>query len=153
MKKMIIASIITLNAYAADVVVSGNVYSDNQCAYYASTSGQFKITYKEQLPWGSKVELVYALNDSYHQAEWIRQEQTEMEPIAPYTWQSVFVEQTGSRGEFRADKLNFVFKITLPDGTDYYDNGGQSPMGHYTAQMKDMTCRPQMLELLDIIAI
>ncbi len=153
MKKMIIASLITLNAYAADINVASNNYSDDQCAYYSTTTGQFKITYKENLPWGSKVELVYGFNNTYGKVEWDRSGEEQMEAVAPYTWQTMFQEKTSSRGHYYADRLNFVFRITLPDGTFYYDNGGQSPMGHYSADMPRMTCKPETLEILNIVAI
>lgn len=153
MKKMIIASLITLNAYAADVYVAGNVFSDDNCQYYSTTTGKFKITYKEQLPWGSKIELVYAFNNTFGNSEWHRQDESQMEAVAPYTWQAVIEEVTSARGSFSSDKINFVFRITLPDGSIVYDNGGQSPMGHYSARMPRMSCEPETLKILDIVAI
>lgn len=102
----------------------------------------FQIHYiNQELPWGSKVELLrgFSTEDwcggcepSYdYYSDWQYSKTVEMKADAPWTWSANTEElgyASGAGGRFIA--LEFVIKITYPDGSIRWDNGGSS-YGHY----------------------
>jgi len=102
----------------------------------------FQVRYKnDTLPWGVKVELLrgFAGQDwcggcepSYHKFyNWYDKKFVEMTAVEPWTWMvqtEAYGYADGAGGQF--DALEFVVRVTYPDGTMYWDNGGPS-WGYY----------------------
>ncbi len=127
--------------FAEELSVWGRAYH-HSCGYYSSTYGDAHITYKnENLPWGSKVNIIYGLEGitSEHRSgeaiDWYNRQWTEAHAIDKWTWKaeiSVGLHYRSSPRHF--DTLDFVVEVILPDGHVFYDNGSLSVWGFYKAR-------------------
>lgn len=102
----------------------------------------FQVSYKNKtLPWGVKVELLRGFagqewcggcEPPYHNFfSWQDKKLAEMTSVAPWTWSA----QTegygyGSSAGGQYDALEFVIRVTFPEGTVQWANGG-SIWGYY----------------------
>lgn len=102
----------------------------------------FQVRYKNDiLPWGTKVVMLrgFAGQDwcggcepAYHIFfNWRDKRFVEMTAIEPWTWSAetgAFGYASSAGGQY--DAMEFVFRVTYPDGRVVWDNGG-SNYGHY----------------------
>lgn len=131
---------------ASEIHVQGRSYTIS-CSYYNKTTGDFVVQYQNNsLPWGTKVFLTYGA-DGYtiqygpNPAREIKltwQNKTEIEIFAysEFTWGadlSMTIHERTTPDVFNG--IDFVFRIVLPDGTEFYDNGGASNYGYYVANL------------------
>lgn len=134
----------TVRAELPIVKVKGRGMVSN-CSYYSQTTAEFEIWYRdESLPWGSQVSVIYGfggLDQSPVAAgmgarlDWTDQSEKASEAVAPYTWVSRFSQVIHSRySSRRLDQLQFVLRISLPQGGDRYFRGGQTSMGFIQAE-------------------
>ena len=153
MKILILAMILVTGVVvqAAEISVLGRAFT-NSCGYYSNAQAEVVISYKNtDLPWGSQVVLIHGLNGSdltygnHAPLEWERQGEREFSASAPYTWEGPLTLSLHSRSSSQVfDRLAMVFKITLPDGSVRFDNGG-SAMGFYEARLYQgqLACRDE----------
>lgn len=102
----------------------------------------FQVHYRnDTLPWGVKVELLRGLagqdwcggcEPPYHEFfNWRDKKFVEMTTVAPWTWKAeteAYGYAASAGGQY--DALEFVVRITYPDGSVSWDNGGSS-WGYY----------------------
>jgi hypothetical protein len=139
-----------LSAHAAETRVEGQRQSSSGCTYFSTTIGRFRLSYENrELPWGSRVDLIYGFEERENTPrarvtrEWQERVEISVPATAPSTWStdvSRVIESRGSAVSYKA--LQFVWKITLPSGTTFYDRGNDAPMGFYSAPFADLplTC-------------
>lgn len=109
---------------------------------YSGGKVAFQVDYKnETLPWGVKVELLrgFAGQDwcggceppYYNFFSWQDKRFVEMNSVASWTWSAqTTADGYGSGAGGQYDALEFVIRITFPDGRVQWDNGGSS-WGYY----------------------
>ena len=128
------------------VSASGRLYLGS-CGYYTSLKSDAWVRYANaELPWGSRVTLVWsragtrALGNGLNAPlSWIERLETEAVATEAHVWTAAIQSQLKSRGS--SDDLwdlEFVFKITRPDGTEFYDNGSQGPWGFYRLSLREL---------------
>lgn len=135
-----------LPAYAA-TQVSARKRSSTDCTYFSQIYVDTKLTYlNPSLPWGTKVELVSGLKKVSHWShagtrviDWQFTETTTAPAISDYTWEVIRTTTFAVRGvEYIGAALQFVWKITLPDGTIQYDKGSSSLYGYYEVDFESL---------------
>ena len=73
--------------------------------------------------------------------DWADHQVTDMKPVGPWTWSvrsESFGYASGAGGRFI--NMRYVVRITMPDGSVRWDNGG-SNVGYYQVQVPDPKCR------------
>ena len=111
------------------------------CQYFTTWSGKFAVTYSNhELPWGTKVELVYGFHGwtsstGGEHKDWLSQRASVFPAIAPFTWKTEIDEAVATRSQNWFDQLQFVLKVSLPDGHEFYEKGNESTWGYYTADL------------------
>jgi hypothetical protein len=130
----------------AEVHIQGRSYSTS-CSYYTKTIGDFLIQYNNySLPWGTRVFLIYGA-DGYTvqygpippreiKLNWQNKKEIEVHTFSDFAWGadiSLTLHERTNPDMFNG--LDFVFRIVLPNGTVYYDNGGASDYGYYVANL------------------
>lgn len=130
----------------ADVRVQGRSYTMS-CSYYTRTIGDFLIQYYNySLPWGTRVFLIYG-SDGYTvqygpippreiKLNWQNKNEIEIHTFSDFAWGadvSLTLHERTNPDSFNG--LDFVFRIVLPNGKEYYDNGGASDYGYYVANL------------------
>ena len=109
-----------------------------------ATRQDFDVRYENHtLPWGTKVELRYGVEQYVNCSDcsttvsyipWENPETVAIPPSGAWIWEkTVAVDDEGGRAGGGVDALDFVFKITLPNGDVVWDNGGTSHRGYYRA--------------------
>jgi len=128
-------------------------YRSDEAMFSCTPGGTvgFDVTYKNQsLPWGVKVELWRGMAGEewcggcepayYGTFDWSYHQVDTMTAIQPWVW-SVHTESygygAGAGGRFT--EMKYVLRITLPDGTVRWDNGG-SNVGYYRVLVPDPKC-------------
>ncbi len=122
-------------ASASEVYVHGRSSAEQQYgAGQTIVTSDFEVTYRnENLPWGTRVALVAGYRCT-NKGSWTNRDYpNEMHAVSSYAWQARFTKTTGDRYLGLCRNLEFVFEITLPDGSKYFDNGMRAPMGFYSA--------------------
>ncbi len=156
------ALVFGLPAFAAETRVEAFRQSSSGCAYFSSVTGRLKLSYENRdLPWGSRVELIYGFEERSNRnnavtRNWVDREQVEVPAVAASLWGielSRAVESRGAPAALRA--LQFVWKLTLPDGSIQYDRGTDAPMGYYRASFAHLplTCSGTAFQALPVSVI
>lgn len=153
MKKLFCAlavTFLTFAAHAANITALGRSYSS--CSYFTVVQGDAEVTFVDQdLPWGSRVFLVSGVggvesifaNGDYvsRPLEWRERTEIEMKATAPYTWSATRTVALAERGRnAHYDHLQFVVRVELPTGENFYDNGNQSRWGYYQTYFPERVC-------------
>lgn len=106
----------------------------------------FQVHYRnEKIPWGVKVELLrgFAGQDwcggcepSYHNFfDWQDKKFVEMIAVSPWVWSAdteAYGYAASAGGQY--DAMKFVVRLTYPDGSVHWDNGG-SNWGYYKVEV------------------
>jgi hypothetical protein len=108
----------------------------------------FDVRYENHaLPANARVELHYGDEEfgncsdcvptvSYY--PWNHIQTVGMAGAGSSSWeQTVSIDDRGGEEGGGVEALNYVFKITMPDGSIVWDNGGNSPMGYYRSRKID----------------
>jgi hypothetical protein len=146
MKKIILLLAIlvfSLPAFPSWVWVDGRAVI-NSATNYQNTKGDFAVSFKDYLPYGTKVivkygffghRMVYESNDAKTvRLEWDMGGYADSLGVSDYTWTaniSVTLHKAGDSHNYEA--IRFVFLVVLPDGSSYYDKGTNSNLGFYEA--------------------
>jgi hypothetical protein len=154
MKNLLIILLISItsSAFASEIKVSGKAYDSKQCRYYWQSLADFNLSYlNDKLPWGSSVALMYGFHDRFHNQYWTSQDEIKMNSISSFTWATEISKKVvNQKGSFNYNYLEFVFKITLPNGKIIYDNGGLEPMGYYGVPVPYAQCHPGEFKPLEV---
>lgn len=145
----------TFSVSASNISVQGKIYSPTQCHYFWEEYGVFNINYQnKQLPWGTRVKLRYGFHDKFRvNSYWQHQDEMELNSTAPYTWGGILEKTVAQRGSFYFNYLEFVFQISLPNGQVYFENGDQSPMGYYGANLSNLNISCQATAQMEVLPV
>lgn len=131
------------SADAPDFWVDGRFYV-NSPSDLESTRAELGASFRDVLPWGSRVELHYGFGtmdattlDSMVM-DWRFRGKVEGTAVAPYTW-TAWVDRPlydPSQAE-RVVYFQFIWKVLLPNGSHYYLRGTTSRLGFYESPMPD----------------
>jgi hypothetical protein len=113
----------------------------------------FEVTYANKtVPWGARLYLHYGAEIGVNCSDctptvsyqaWTTAADVEMRASGPWQWRAQVRMQNGggSQGEW-TEALNFALHIVMPDGSDAWDNGGQSAFGYYRADIGSVGAPP-----------
>lgn len=165
-----VAALAAFSAAAADhkpVEVEGRVYY-RSCTYYTGVDGDAWVRYTNaNLPWGSKVTLVWS-PAGFRQAgygevgaiHWPQRQEVAMSATEASVWTSptLHLSISDRGGNEQYWNLEYVFKITWPDGRETYDNGGLDPWGYYSSTLKGISpgcldSRPAPVQSVEVTAV
>jgi hypothetical protein len=130
---------------AAKVVGQQSGYRSDEATSFSCTPGGkigFDVEYvNKSLPWGVKLDLWRGMyveewcggcEPAYdYTIDWADHQVTRMKPSGPWAWNAhtdSYGYGAGAGGQFLA--MRFVVRITMPDGSIRWDNGG-SNWGYY----------------------
>lgn len=124
--------------------VDGRFYVETP-SYFTAVRGEMIVSFRDVLPWGAKVTVHYGLGGVEQDAtgsvwalDWLDQGDVEAVAVAPYVWTAKIDHPLYERGQPRwFQRLQFVYRVSLPDGTFYYVRGGDSTMGYLEAILPD----------------
>jgi hypothetical protein len=129
---------LSLNSFAYDISLVSKVSYTSPC-YYTSTSGDFELTlFDHQLPIGTKVELDYGFQvkdySSENNYDWSYKNIIPFKEVSGVYRTEIKAQTLHDRGASgRLEKVQFVIRITYPDGEIEIDNGGMGAWGYYEA--------------------
>ena len=112
------------------------------CGYWSYTGAEVGLSYRNQdLPWGTSVYLRYgwAGIDGYTPFDWADQREIEVSASAPYTWSTTVSRAILGRGGPRFHSINFVWRVVLPNGHEFYEKGNDSTWGFYDANFSQVS--------------
>lgn len=115
----------------------------NSCGYFSNAQVEVTLSYRNQdLPWGTSVYLIYGWGGGTTTTsfDWAPQPTTVQAPAtAPYHWGTKVTSIFRARSSTTYSSINYVWKVVLPDGTEFYEKGNGSTYGYYAA---DFTAVP-----------
>jgi hypothetical protein len=126
-------------SFGSNILINSAVGREN-CDNPVLTKAILEFRYlNTEIPTNSKVSLHYGWEVSDPSGsvsnDWLEIGNASLDPLAYQDWGGT-VEKviTSSESSSRQKTgINFVFRITLPDGTSYYDKGTATPKGFYRA--------------------
>ncbi|AGC41772.1 hypothetical protein MYSTI_00421 [Myxococcus stipitatus DSM 14675] len=110
----------------------------NTCGYFSTSQAELTLTYRnDDLPWGTSVFLIYGWGGSG--VDWAPAPQTVEAPaVAPYHWGTTVTGVIRARTSTQYTSLNYVWKVVLPDGHEFYEKGNGSTYGYYAADFSQV---------------
>ena len=111
------------------------------CGYWSYSGAEVGLSYRNHdLPWGTSVYLIHgwAGTDGYTPFDWANRQEIEVAASAPYTWSATVSRQIQGRGGPIFKSINFVWRVVLPDGHEFYEKGNASTWGFYDANFSQV---------------
>ncbi|MCE9671665.1 hypothetical protein LY474_28045 [Myxococcus stipitatus] len=110
----------------------------NTCGYFSTAQAEVTLTYRnDDLPWGTSVFLIYGWGGSTF--DWAPAPQTvEVPAVAPYHWGTKVTSVIRARSSTEYTSINYVWKVVLPDGHEFYEKGNGSTYGYYAANFSQV---------------
>lgn len=108
----------------------------NSCGYFSNAQVEVTLSYRNNdLPWGTSVYLIYGWGGTGTTSfDWAPQPTTVEAPAtAPYHWGTQVKTIFRARSSTSYSSINYVWKVVLPDGTEFYEKGNGSTYGYYAA--------------------
>ncbi|MCK8503101.1 MULTISPECIES: hypothetical protein [Myxococcus] len=118
----------------------------HSCLYASAYEAEIRMSYRNlSLPWGTSVELIHGWGglDNWVAFDWDNTQTVAAPASAPWTWTVTvrsFISHRTSPKWY--DSFNFVWKVTLPGGSVFYEKGNGSTFGFYSANLGDIAERP-----------
>lgn len=159
MKKIVLLALIAMtfivtSSNAAQISISAKHYSNSSCQNFTTSTGLFKVTYEDNLNWGTRVFIKYAYKNSYTNVDWFGEDLIELMPTTPYKWEVEFVDTVAALGAFSKSELNYIFIMVTEDGHTWFDKGSDTTYGHYRSMIPRMECTENSpMNELDIIRV
>ncbi|MFP2933701.1 hypothetical protein ACLESO_52905 [Pyxidicoccus sp. 3LG] len=116
----------------------------NSCGYFNNSQAEVTLSYRNyDLPWGTRVFLIYGWGSPPAGGstgfDWAPQPTTVEAPAtAPYTWGTQVKSIIRSRSSVVYTNINYVWKVVLPDGHEFYEKGNGSTYGYYAADFSQV---------------
>jgi hypothetical protein len=115
----------------------------NTCGYFSTSQAEITLTYRnDDLPWGTRVFLIYGWGGSSGPSstfDWAPAPQTvEVPAVAPWHWGTTVTGVIRSRSSTQYTSINYVWKVVLPDGHEFYEKGNGSTYGYYAADFSQV---------------
>lgn len=140
--------LVSSSAFASDTWAQGRIIL-RQCEYAFDYLAEVGMSYQNYtLPWGTSVELIYgwggtSWNPTTTTFDWANTHGLAAQASAPYTWSATVVSVISTRsGGWAYDSIQFVWKVTLPNGYTFYEKGNGSTWGFYNASLSGVQERP-----------
>ena len=142
--------LLSSSALASETWTQGRVIL-RQCDYAFDYVAEVGLSYRNYtLQWGTSVELVYGwggISWGYSTPntpfDWANTQTIPVPASAPYTWSTTVTSVISTRsGSYSYDQINFVWKVTLPNGYVFYEKGNGSTWGFYAASLSAVQNRP-----------
>ncbi len=132
-------------AFAGDTWVKARAVL-HSCGYYSTQEVEVGLTYRNyNLPWGTAVHLVYgwggytSSSPSNIPFTWENTKTVQAAASASYTWSTTVTSTIAARSSPKFyDSIDFVWKVVLPDGSEFYEKGNTSTYGHYAASFANV---------------
>ena len=132
-------------ALASETWVQGRAVL-HACVYASSYEAQLELNYRNySLPWGTSVYLIHGWGglNSFVPFDWENTQTIEVSASAPYTWSTTVTSIISNRTSPKwYEHFDFVWKVVLPNGHEFYEKGNGSTWGYYAASLLDITERP-----------
>jgi hypothetical protein len=109
------------------------------CTTFSTWTADFQLLLRtDSIPWGSEVEVVYgfrgwAPETSGQTVNWANLTTFSLPAVAANEWFATFSHAVAARGIRWLDRIEFVVKVVLPDGTNRYIKPNSSAFGYYAA--------------------
>ncbi|WP_164016469.1 hypothetical protein [Pyxidicoccus trucidator] len=138
---------VSSSALASETFVQGRM-ALRACEYASSYEAEVGLSYRNYtLPWGTSVYLVYgwggSAKDGSNPFDWANTQTLAVSASAPYTWSTTVRETTSTRsGSTLLTHIDFVWKVVLPNGYEFYEKGNGSTWGYYTANLSQIQESP-----------
>jgi hypothetical protein len=115
----------------------------HSCVYASSYEVEVSLSYRNYtLPWGTSVFLIYGWGGNVTNGspfDWENTQTLTVSASAPYTWSTTVRATTATRSSPKYyEHLDFVWKVVLPNGTEFYEKGNASTWGYYAADVSQM---------------
>ena len=134
--------------------------SSLECGGSAIREGEFFFGLVDtRIPWGSRVKVIFGFRKfSAGRPEikdWADIQTLELGAFEPYAWRTFTTIPVQAPRTFKYSQINFVFEITLPDGTKVYEKGNNSTRGFYMADLETVPydCPPRITTRMEIHSI
>lgn len=141
--------LVSSSALASDTFAQGRMIL-RQCDYAFDYMAEVGLSYQNySLTWGTSVELIYGWGGTSWGGpttttfDWANTQTIPAPATAPYTWGATVTTITSTRsGTWAYGSIQFVWKVTLPNGHVFYEKGNGSTWGFYNAPLSSMTGAP-----------
>jgi hypothetical protein len=115
----------------------------HSCIYASSYEAEVTLSYRNYtLPWGTSVSLIYGWGGTVLNGgpfDWENTQTLAVSASAPYTWSATVRGTTSTRSSPKYyEHIDFVWKVVLPNGTEFYEKGNGSTWGYYAADVNNM---------------
>lgn len=130
-------------AFAGDTYVQARAVT-HSCSYYSTQNVEVTLSYVNTgLPWGTSVNLMYGWGGASGAGstpfDWQNTTTVAAPATAPYTWGTTVTSIIAARSssQYYAN-IDFVWQVTLPDGSVFYEKGNSSTYGYYLADFSQL---------------
>lgn len=132
---------VSSSAFAAETWVQARAVL-HSCGYYSSSEVEVGLSYRNyNLPWGTSVYLVYGWGGTSGGTpiSWENTTTVQAPATAGYTWGTTVTSTIAARSSSKFyESINFVWKVVLPDGSEFYEKGNDSTWGYYDANFSQL---------------
>ena len=143
------ASVTSVSAFASEIIVNAAL-GHSSCLLLEATRGLLEFRYTNpDIPPNARVTLhsgweVFDRSVGSFVSDWQDISEVEMDSVANRTWSAGINKKLYTFGsdENPLSGVNFVFKITLPNGEYFFDKGNESRLGFYRTSwnFNDLKC-------------
>ncbi|ATB46614.1 hypothetical protein MYMAC_002219 [Corallococcus macrosporus DSM 14697] len=141
----LLAFFMSSTALAGETWVQGRA-TLHACVYAHTYEAQVELNYRNyDLPWGTSVYLIYGWGglNNFVPYDWEDTQTIEVFASAPWTWSTTVTSIISTRTTPKwAEHIDFVWKVVLPNGHEFYEKGNNSTWGYYAASLLDIADRP-----------
>lgn len=134
---------VSSTAFAAQTTAQARAVL-RSCGYYSTQEVEVGLSYQNTtLPWGTSVELHYGWggyeSSPTNPFDWRDSTSVAVPATAPYTWGVTVTKQIAARSSpVFFEHIDFVWKVSLPDGSVFYEKGNNSTWGYYKADFSQV---------------
>jgi len=114
----------------------------HSCVYASSYEAEVSLHYRNYtLPWGTSVYLVQGWGgyDNGTPIDWENTQTHAVSASAPWTWSITLRAGVSWRSSPKwYEHIDFVWKVVLPDGSEFYEKGNGSTWGYYAGDISQL---------------
>lgn len=134
----LVLTFVSATAFAGETAVQARAVTYS-CQYYSAQEVEVGLSYRNyDLPWGTSVYLVYGWGGTVSSGgvstpiAWDNTTTVTAPATAAYTWGTTVRGQITYRSSPKYYKhIDFVWKVVLPNGSEFYEKGNDSSFGYY----------------------
>jgi hypothetical protein len=140
----LLSSLVTAVAFASPILtLEGRAYSDTQCGYYSSSSGEFLLEIRDaRIEADSQVTVQVAFHDSWSQSDGRGYGYAKVQKgPAGYRIAELGPVVVDQRGSFYFDEIQFTYEIRTPGESEVIVERGGDDAAFYSADIPSRSCR------------